>query len=76
MAKDPEQGEPLEDEWEGACGLHFEKDAYRLIWEVDHAEGVIIVLRAGKKKRRDGTIYGEPRPITRRWSPSGAEWRR
>jgi len=51
-------------------------DAYRLIWEADHAEGVIIVLRAGEKKRRDGTIYDEPRPITGRWAPSGSERRR
>lgn len=71
MVNNPDQGEALEDEWEGARGLHFGKDAYRLIWEVDHAESLIVMLRAGKKKRRDGTIYDELRPITGRWPPDG-----
>jgi hypothetical protein len=52
--------------------VHFEKDAYRLIWEPDYERNVVIVLRVGKKVQRRGTIYGQPRPDTPHW-PQGTE---
>ena len=58
----PYAGEELEDEWEGARGLHFWNDRYRLIWEVDEEIHVVVLLRVGPKRQGRTTIYEEPRP--------------
>jgi mRNA-degrading endonuclease RelE of RelBE toxin-antitoxin system len=68
-ARNPDAGKELEDEWAGARGIRFEKATYRLIWEVDYKQELVIVLRVGKKLRRSGTIYELPRPTTKGWPP-------
>jgi mRNA-degrading endonuclease RelE of RelBE toxin-antitoxin system len=52
----------LRDEWAGARSLHFGRDRYRLIWQVNTGEAEIIVLRVGCKATPRGTIYQEDRP--------------
>lgn len=63
LAVDPFVGYELRDEWEGARSLHFGRDQYRLIWQVNAQESEVIVLRVGRKTNsRGATIYDEPRP--------------
>lgn len=73
MVKNPERGEALEDGWEGARGVHFRNDSYRLIWEVDDRRETVVVLRVNKKQRLGSTIYQEPRPTTLGWPPEGSD---
>jgi addiction module RelE/StbE family toxin len=64
VAENPRRvGYDLDGEWEGCRALHFARDAYRVIWEVDHVQERIVVLRVGKKRGIGGTsIYSQPRP--------------
>lgn len=55
-------GYKLRDEWAGARSLHFGRDRYRLIWQVNGSEAEVIVLRVGRKATSRGTIYQEGRP--------------
>jgi mRNA-degrading endonuclease RelE of RelBE toxin-antitoxin system len=46
----------------GQVRLHFGRDRYRLIWQVNGSEAEVIVLRVGRKATSRGTIYQEGRP--------------
>jgi mRNA-degrading endonuclease RelE of RelBE toxin-antitoxin system len=57
-----EIGYALVDEWEGARALHFWNDQYRLVWEEDDKDELVIVLRAAKRFHRGKSLYDLPRP--------------
>lgn len=63
LSDDPFIGYELRDEWAGARSVHFARDRYRLIWQIDDEDKTVVVLRVGRKENsRGGTIYEDGPP--------------